>query len=531
MYDLLFKNGTVIDGTGAPAFRADVAVQTDKIAAVEPGISGDSAAEVHDIAGQYIAPGFIDLHTHSDFPLLVDGRALSALYQGVTTQVIGNCGFSPAPLRESEDIRRNVFCFHGPYSPDWREFWDFLDHYDALRTGTNTAVLAGHGALRSWGMGYENRTPRGDELELIDRQLRKALEAGAFGLSTGLEYAPGSGADRQELKRLCTTVAEYGGLYATHVRNRDEQYQGGFGEAFRSAEESGVRLQISHAVPKYGAPPEAAQWFLERLHLAAGGNDVAADVIPYEWGPTSLSAVLPKELLRHSPSDIADMLRSGDVRDKVLNQERPFWLHFRDGLWDQVILYYSEKFPDLVGKNARQIGDFFHTDPFNGLLSVLEGERETMFSVLMMGKIKNRAHLELLIQDPLVGVISDAMSLAADGPLSSVIWSPGCYGWVPRFFQEFIGGGKLLSLEQGIEKISGFPARRLGLSDRGRIRRGARADLTVFDPERISENASMEDPRRYAGGFSYVVCNGEAVIEDGRYTGKLPGKLLRRGNE
>jgi len=553
MFDRLFRNGTVVDGTGAPAFRADVAVQGEKIAAVEPGIDAEKARAVHDISGLYLAPGFIDLHTHSDFPLLLDGRALSAVYQGVTTQVIGNCGFAPAPLRQPEDIRRNVFCFQGPFSPEWRDFGDFLAYFNRIETGTNTAVLAGHGALHSWAAGYENRTATEEELQRIDHQLRTALEAGAFGLSTGLEYAPGSNADPRELHMLCSTVAEYGGLYATHVRNRDEKYRSGYSEAFDTARKTGVRLQISHAVPKYGAPDIAAHWFLEQLHHEArtGGSleskafegafeavfeaaseaaekGTAADVIPYEWGPTSLSAILPKELLQFSPSEIAVQLGSAEVRSRVINQERPFWLHFRDQLWDQILLYHSVKFPELVGRNGYEIGDYFKTDPFNGLLSILEEEGASMFSVLMMGKIKRRDHLDLIIRDPLVGVISDAMSLAVEGPLASVIWSPGCYGWVPRFFNEFVGEGKALTLEEGTYKITGFPARRLGLKDRGVIRAGAAADIVIFDPAKLEERASMQEPRQYAGGFTQVLCNGVPTLKEGSCTGSLPGRLLRR---
>ena len=529
MYDLVFKNGWVIDGTGKSAFKADVAVLGDSISAIDPSIPVNKAKVYYDISGSYLSPGFIDLHTHSDFPLLVDSRAMSAIYQGVTTQVIGNCGFSPAPLKTAEDMQRNVFCFKGPYIPEWAEFGDFLNYFSHMSLGTNVAPLVGHGALRSWGMGYENRPLHKEELKKINIQLSKAMEEGAFGLSSGLEYAPGINAEGKEMHVLCSTVAAFAGLYATHVRNRDENYRVGFGEAFRTAQESKVKLQISHGVPKYGAPEDAAEWLLDELHSAATQIDVAGDVIPYEWGPTSLSAVLPKELLKNQPAEIAEMLKSKGVRDRVIGQEKHFWLQLRDERWEQILLYYSRAFPELVGKTAYEIGEYFHTDPFNGLLSVLQGEGESMFSAVMMGKIKNRRHLKQLIQDPMVGVISDAMSLAKDGPLSDMIWSPGCYGWVPHYFSEFIGEGKLFSLETGIEKITGFPAGRLGLKDRGFIETGAKADITVFKPEDIVETSSMTNPQEYAVGFTYVVCNGQLTIKDGKYTGNLSGKLLRRG--
>ncbi len=527
MYDVLFRNGTIIDGLGTSAFKADVAVSDDTIVAVENSISPENAHTVVDTEGRYLSPGFIDLHTHSDFPLLLDGRALSAVYQGVTTQVIGNCGFSPAPLKSYDDMQRNVFCFRSPYSPSWKDFGGFLSRLSEVELGTNVAALVGHGALRSRVIGYENRSLVAEELRTLNAQLESAMNAGAFGLSSGLEYAPGVNANHEELVMLCKTVAKRRGLYATHVRNRDESFRTGFGEAFRLVENSGVRMQISHAVPKYGADPDAAKWLLDELNRASKQQDVAADVIPYEWGPTSLTAVLPKELLKYPPEKIATLLEHQSIRETVKQQKAPFWLQFRDGLWDQVLLYYSEKFPELAGKSAYEIGEYFKQDPFDGLLSILQAEAGSMFSVLIMGKIKKRSHLELLIQDSLVGVISDSMSLALDGPLSKINWSPGCYGWIPHYFNEFIGKGRLLSIETGVAKITAFPARRLGLKDRGFIRVGAKADIVVFDPERIVENATMQHPVGYAEGFDYVMCNGRFVIEAQKTTGTLPGNVLR----
>ncbi len=554
MYDILFKNGTIVDGSGSPAFAGDLAVQGDRLAALERieragGIPEERARRVFDIFGCYICPGFIDLHTHSDFPLLLDGRALSAVYQGVCTQVIGNCGFSPAPLRRPADMRRSVFSFREPYTPAWKDFPAFLEHLAELSMGTNAAALLGHGALKNWAMGAaaESSGPEGAKSgaweKVLRRELERAMDAGAFGLSSGLEYAPGSSTDEEEMGMLAGVVASRGGLYATHVRNRDEDYKRGFEEAFRSAEKSGVRLQISHAVPKYGAPAGAAEWVLGRLQEAAERFDTAADVIPYEWGPTSLSAVLPKRLLALSPERIAEELASKEVLEEVMNQKRPFWLQFRDKRWDLIRLYYSSMYPQLRGKSALEIGGYFSLDPFEGLLKILRDEGPGLFSVLMMGKIKRGEDLELLIGDPRTAVISDAMSLATAGPLADFFWSPGCYGWVPRFLSRFAGIGSegalgrgkgsaedsaLLPIEEAVRKITGLPAARLGISDRGLLREGLKADVTVVDPGSLRERATMEEPRRYAEGFPFVLCNGQLLIEKGRYTGALPGRLLRR---
>ena len=526
MYDVLFAGGCIIDGSSRPRFQADVAISGDTIAAVEPAIAKNHAREFIDITGFYLTPGFVDLHTHSDFPLLLDARALSFAYQGVTTQVIGNCGFGPAPLNRPEDLRRNVFCFKEPYTPTWTDSQGFLHYMSERPFGTNIAVLVGHGALRSWAVGYENRPVTEFEQRKMRNELSQAMTNGAFGLSSGLEYAPGINADDAEIAALCSTVAEHGGLYTTHVRNRDIDFESGFSEAFRAARNSGVKLQISHAVPKYGASAHAATWLLDALRTERAATDVAGDVIPYEWGPTSLSVILPPKMLKSEPAQIAQMLESSQVRQAIIEQEKPFWLLLRDRRWEDILLYYSITYPHLMGKNAHEIGEYFNTDPFNGLLSVLQGERSAMFSALIMGRIKSRSDLEQILTDPAIGVISDAMSLATDGPLGDVIWSPGCFGWVPHYFAEFVGEGKLLDLETGVYKITGFPAERLGLTDRGIVRQGAKADLAIFHPSAIADRASIATPQRYAAGFKYVMCNGGFVVKGGEFAEQLHGTLL-----
>jgi N-acyl-D-aspartate/D-glutamate deacylase len=525
LFDTIILGARIIDGRGEDSFRSDIGISDGSIVRIG-NLKGQACKRLYDLSQYCLAPGFIDLHTHSGFPLLLDGRALSSLFQGVTTQVIGNCGFSPAPLAKSEHLKRNVFCYREPFHPSWRSFGEFLEVLQSPGLGTNVIPLVGHGAIRSRVIGFEARRAESREIGTMVEEVERAMEEGAFGLSSGLEYSPGAGADEEELVSLCGAVAKCGGIYTTHVRNRDERYRSGFSEAFRVAERSGVSLQISHAVPKYGAPAEATEWLLEELHRRRTSIDVGCDVIPYEWGPTSLTAMLPKDLLENTPEELAGLLSRESVRSTIRKQRRPFWLLFRDRLWERILLYHSPSFPELNGKNAQEIGDYFGTDPFNGLLEVLMREGEQMFSVLIMGRIKERKALTSILYDGRTAVISDALSLANEGPLADFRWSPGCYGWIPHFLNSYAGAGRLLSVEEAVRRLTSLPASIMGISDRGVVEEGFRADLTAFKADEIEAAATLDNPSEYARGFDYTWCNGDPIVEAGVFTGVRSGQVI-----
>jgi N-acyl-D-aspartate/D-glutamate deacylase len=377
-------------------------------------------------------------------------------------------------------------------------------------------------------MGFDQRPATLTEQAEMEQLLTDCMEVGAWGMSSGLEYFPGSSAASEEIDGLCRVVEKYNGLYTTHVRNRDEHYRQGFKEPLDTALRSGVRLQISHIVPKYGAPPEAARWTLEQLSSYADDIDVACDAIPYEWGPTTMTAILPASLLKNDISEIVQILRDPTRREAIKNQEQFFWLLVRDQCWESIKLYHSLKFPELIGKNGFEIAEALRTTPFDALLDILADEGEQMFSVLMMGKIKRENDLADCIAYHSCGIISDGLSLSPTGPLKAINWSPGCYGWVARFFERFAGTSKLLSIEEGVARITGAAARRLGLSDRGLIRKGYWADIAVFDPEQLVDRTSLQDPAVFPSGIPYVVINGEIAVENGQYLDRLQGRLLRK---
>ena len=529
LFDLLIKNGKVIDGSGGASSHADIAVDAGRIADIGT-LNEASATTTVDASGMCVAPGFIDLHSHSDFTLLLDSRAESFIRQGVTTEVIGNCGMSAAPLKHHEYLKRNVFCYAEPFTLRWSSTDEYFSTLEGNGLGINVVPLIGHAALRSYVMGFDQRPATSTEQTEMQHLLTDCLDAGAWGLSSGLEYFPGSSAEPSEIDGLCRVVSKYDGLYATHVRNRDENYQQGFQEPLDTALRSGVRLQISHIVPKYGAPPEAARWTLDQLSAYADTIDVACDAIPYEWGPTTMTAILPASLLKNDISEIVRILSDPSRREAIKNQEQFFWLLIRDQCWDSIKLYHSIKFPELIGKNAFELADALHTTPFDALLDILAEEGEQMFGVLMMGKIKRENDLADCIAYHSCGIISDGLSLSPTGPLKGINWSPGCYGWVSRFFECFVGTSKMLSIEEGVARISGAAARRLGLSNRGLLRKGYWADIVVFDPQQLVDRTSLQDPAVFPTGIEYVVINGEIVVENGQYLDRRQGRLLRKFN-
>jgi N-acyl-D-aspartate/D-glutamate deacylase len=526
MFDTIILNGIVIDGTGRKRKKIDIGINNEDIITLGE-LKKAKGLKIIDAKGLYITPGFIDLHTHSDFALLLDGSAESFARQGVTTQIIGNCGFSCAPLKKPEYLRRNIFGYIKPYKANWTKLNGYLEILEKKGLGTNVIALIGHAAIRSHVMGYENRSATIKEVKKMTEILEESIEQGAFGLSTGLEYFPGNIASDDEITSLLKVIKKHDCIYATHVRNRDEKFASGFSEAFRVAEKMGIKLQISHAVPKYGAPKMASDWFLEELSKYGKTTDIACDVIPYVWGPTSVTAILPNTVLKNNTNTIIKILKDKRVREQIKNQKRPIWLLFRDRCWDKICIYHSIKYPEFIGKSLIEISKKLGVTPFDAIIDFLIAEGENMFSALMIGKIKNEKDLKKIINHPLVGVISDGMSLSIKGKLKNVRWSPGCYGWVPRFIKEYTGEGKNLALEAGIAKITGFPSKRLGLKRRGLIKSGYKADIVIFSFDDFNDKSNFLKPGIYPDGLKYVLINGKVVINNCEDTGKLAGKVLK----
>ncbi len=529
--DLLIHGGTVVDGTGRPGFRADVAISGDRVVLVAP-LPHAKADQTIDATGLVVAPGFVDLHTHSDFTLLVDGRADSAVCQGVTTEVIGQCGFSAAPLGLVPDASQMIGHLDAGVELDWRSFAQYLERLQQARPAVNVAALVGHGALVRAAAGLGVPGPGGGaDLQVMTRLAEEALDAGAWGLSSGLEYWPGKEAAEAEVTALAQLAGRRGRLYATHVRNRDVDCELGFAEAIRTARHAGARLQISHIQPKFGAPPAAMQQALLQLDAAeASGVDVAFDVIPHEWSHTVVVSCLPAWAREGGTAATLARLADPAARQRMRHNPQPIWQLVPAGRWERIQLLHSVAHPELVGLDFMQIAlRLGVADPFDAVLDLLRAEGEGLAQMLWTARNFEDEDICLCLRDRRCSVMSDTLSVSRRGPLAGSIGSLSGYGWTARLLGDYTHRRGVLTLEAAVHRITGRPAARLGLQDRGVLRAGAQADVVVFDAAQVQDRASAADPRVHPAGFVQVLVNGEFVVRDGLRTEAQPGRVLRCG--
>jgi N-acyl-D-amino-acid deacylase len=529
MLDLKLAGGTVVDGTGTAGGRTDVGVVDETIVAIGD-LSREPAGRTLNVSDRMVTPGFIDMHSHSDWSLWANRRAESKIRQGVTTEVVGNCGFSPAPASTEhlDDLR--AFALAVPRGLDfrWRSMEEYLDAFDSQGTALNVVQLVGHGALRIAAMGFADRPPTASELRLMQDLLAAAMEAGAWGLSTGLIYPPGSYAATEELVALARVAARHRGLYASHVRGEAATLLEAVGEAIQIGREAEMPVQVSHIKaagrPNWGNVPRA----LALIDAAiAEGLDVTADVYPYTASSTLLRAVLPAWTLAGGldalKRRLADASTRARIRAELTASADGQSLVDRVG-WDNVMISSCPRCREAEGRRLSELGAAWGRDPFDVAADLLLGDDGQAHVVMFQ---LDEGDLERALAHPRVMIGSDGSALAPHGELGAGRHHPRSYGTFPRVLGRYARERRLLSLPQAVHKMTGLPARRLGLRDRGVIRVGAKADLVVLDPRRVADTATYEDPHRYPLGIEHVLVNGRLVVRDGEHTGSLPGTLVR----
>lgn len=528
MFETIIEGGTIYDGSGADPVVADIGLRDGRVQTI--GDLSEAAARCRlSAAGMAVAPGFIDLHTHSDFTLLVDGRAESQVHQGVTTEVIGQCGFSCAPVGCDADIEKvGIGYLKSGLELGWRSFGDYLDRLEATPLGVNVAACIGHGTIHRAVLGDALRTPDAGEVAEMTRLTEEAIEQGAVGVTTGLEYWPGSLCGIEHIVPICEAAARRGRLYATHVRNRDIYYDFGFCEAIATARAAGARLQISHIQPKFGAPRFAMEHTLELIETARRrGVDVAFDVIPHDWSHTRVSAILPRWSQEGGAAAVLERLTDSAQRASMKHNPNPMWRLVTAGRWDDIRLLRSDANPGLVGATFEEIGRDRGVDPYDAVLDLLYEEGEGLHHLLWTSRSFSEDDIRLCLQDAECAVISDTVALSADGPLEDQIGSLSGYGWAARFLSTYVRDESVLSVAEGVRRLTAVPAARLGLRDRGVLAPGKIADIVVFDVDRIASRCSIREPRRYAAGIAHVLVNGTPVLRDGRRLDVNPGRVLR----
>jgi N-acyl-D-aspartate/D-glutamate deacylase len=522
--DLMVRGGTVVDGTGNPRYRADVGVTSGTIVGMGD-LSTIRAARVLDASHLLVAPGLIDIHSHSDFTLLVDARAQSSIGQGVTTEVIGNCGHGCAPITDAAWFRSNIYGYTSGVEMNWHTVGEYLQRLEDARPAVNVAMLVPNGNLRLSVIGMAERPAALHEVRQMVRLLEAGLRAGAFGFSTGLEYPAERACSEAEVSALCRVVAETGGLYATHTRNRDVGALEAIEEAVRTAEATDVRLQISHIIPRRAGVPDAPARALALVDEArARGVDVEFDAHTRLHGITNLSTCLPPWALAEDHPGLAASLRDPRARAKM--KEYPSIISsFARGGWDRIFLFKSDRCADRVGKSIPELAGPGQ-DPWDAIYDILLAEIADVHAPLCVCQAYDEDDLAVTYRHPVCTIGSDATALGVDGPLAASTFL-GAFTWAAWFFRRFVREKAVFTIEEAVHKLSALPAKRLGLSKRGYIGEGARADLVVFDPGRFEDRGTLQSPNQLARGIVHVVVNGCVAFENGRFTDVRGGEVLR----
>jgi N-acyl-D-amino-acid deacylase len=526
--ELLIRGGHVVDGTGAPGRDADVAVGGGRIMAIEPR-SARGARRVIDARGQVVAPGFIDIHTHSDFTLPLNPRAESKIRQGVTTEVVGNCGFSVAPaLPGRAEMLREYLASSAPWLP-FREttFGEYVAGFPP--TAVNVILQVGHHTLRLMTAGMENRPLTDAERVAMERLLEEALSAGAWGLSSGLFTAPGGYADAHEIHGLARVLARHRAAYASHIRDEANHVFEAVREAIAVAEATGIHVQIAHlklsGTDNWGG---AARLLAEIETARRRGLPVDVDAYPYDTATNPLRNLLPRWVMDGGIPAMLERLGRRDIRTRLRDDiGREGLTNFgRIPAWDVVRVAVSPHLPEHAGRTFGDIARGRHVDPFDAVCDFVVADRgETRILITSMAEPDVRE----ITRVPWVLTGSDANALAVSGVTGQGKPHPRSYGTHARLVGPCVRDWKLFTLEAAVHKTTGGAARALGLADRGLLREGFRADVAVFDPTRVADQSTYPEPHRYATGVSTVLVSGEVVIDGGDHTGSLPGRVLRRG--
>ncbi|MEM2935750.1 MAG: D-aminoacylase [Candidatus Bathyarchaeia archaeon] len=528
MFDVIVKNGKVVDGTGNPWFKADVGIKGGRIVKVGH-LSSVEAEGIIDAKGLAVCPGFIDAHTHSDMTIPFGPKVESAVRQGVTTMVTGNCGMSLAPVNPAKE--NLLMRYIAPLMPpgrkmkvEWRTFGEYLDKMEEKGIAVNVAPLVGHGTAKIAVMGFEDRPPTAEELEEMKALIHEAMLSGAVGMSTGLIYAPGAYSKTDEIIELAKVVAKHGGVYASHIRNEGATLMEAMEEAIEIGEKAQVPVHISHHKASGRAFWGKTEKSLRLMEEArARGVDITCDQYPYEAGMTSLVMLLPLWAHEGGMDKLLERLRNPEDREKMRKDLEDMVYG-----WEDIYVGYveTEKNKPLEGKNLVEIAKARGTDEFTALCNLLLEENGIASMVVFsMGEEDIRRVMRHHLQ--MVG--SDSWAVAPYDILGAGKPHPRFYGTFPRILGKYVREEKVLTLEEAVRKMTSFPAQRFGLRDRGLVREGFWADLVVFDPETIRDRATYQDPHQYPEGIEYVMVNGKIVVEKGEHTGVLAGKVLRHG--
>jgi N-acyl-D-amino-acid deacylase len=528
-FDLVITNGHIIDGTGSPWYSGDLGIRDGKIAAIG-NLTAVPSKRTIDAAGKVVAPGFIDMLGQSELSILVDPRLPSKIFQGITTEITGEGG-SAAPLNDAiiQTDRPGYDRYH--ITPDWRTFRQYFARLEKQGMGINLASYVGATQVRRMVLGDDNKQPTLEQLEQMKALVRAAMKDGAVGVSTALEYAPAPYAKTEELIALAAEDGKFGGIYSTHMRDESDSVLEAIDEALRIGREAHVPVEIWHikvaGKANWGRMPEV----VAKINAArAAGADVTADTYAYTAWFNSFSAFVPPWAHDGGDAKMAERLKDPTTRERIrkdLLTPSKDW----DNEWQEIPgpdaimigVVENPKMLPLQGKRLSEIAKLCNKDPMDALFDFLIEDPDAGVAVFGM----SQPDVTLALQQPWVAIDNDSSGTSPEGILGQEHPHPRAYGTFPRILRKYVREDKALTLEDAIRKFSALPAQRLRLTDRGVLKAGMWADVVIFDPATVRDLATFDNPNQLSEGMDYVLVNGTPVIESGKMTGALPGKVLR----
>jgi len=527
MLNILIKKAKIVDGTGKPCFRADVGIVDKWIVMIANNISIE-ADQVIMAQGLHLTPGFIDPHMHSDLTLLGNRRAYSSIHQGVTTEIIGNCGFSAQP--GTKKVAKEVQALSMGLNIDiaWESMAEYLEHLRKPGTAVNVVPLIGHSNIRGSVLGYEDIQPTPEQQGMMENLVEEAMEQGAHGISTGLYYPPGFFAHTKEIIGLAKVVAKHGGIYTSHIRSESDGVLKAVEEAIEVGKQAEIQVQYSHVKICGHRNWEMIEDLVALLESdKAKDTRLGCDQYPYIASSTVLSSILPYWAQEGSGKLIAQRMKDQAIRELLRKdwiENRIEWDN-RSGVrdWNGLLVIDCLSRPEIIGMTIEEIACQDNLDSLDAVMNLISLDDAQIVVVYFD---QHDDIVKKLMKLPFVAIGSDSMGASHHGILGQSSPHPRCYGTFPRVLGRYVREEKVLSLEEAIKKMTSLSAERFSLTDRGVIREGAWADIVLFNAQVVSDKATFTDPHQYPEGIEYVIVNGEIVINLGDHTGALPGRVL-----
>ncbi|MDI6707056.1 MAG: D-aminoacylase [Bacillota bacterium] len=538
MFDIVIKGGKILDGSGGKAYRADIGIKNEIICEIGSEIDTGCADLIH-ADGYTVCPGFIDIHSHSDFSLIHNPRAESKVMQGVTTEIVGNCGFSPGPVNPSRfDELMQYLVNTVAISEEEKKVWkyrsqgEFLCQLENCGIAVNIASLVGHGTIKVAAMGFKKEEPSRREHAHMAEMLINELEQGVFGLSSGLQYEPGVFSTFDEMEKLLTVLKGYNGIYSTHLKSEGKHLLECLDEAARLAALTGVSLEISHLKAEGRSNWGKVEQALELIDEAYGrGVDVGFDLYPYTAFGSGLMDLLPPWTRELGSGRMVDIINDAVLKERILRDMKsglPGWENPMEGMsWDRVRIasVASDKNKKYEGLNLMQISEEIGCTPADAVLRLVADERGAVKMVFFGMREED---IITVMKHPRTMFCTDGRAVAPYGRTGKGKPHPRYYGTYPRILGHYVRDLRVIPIEEAVKKMTLLPAEKMNLKRRGQLKKGNFADIVVFDENTVMDRATFDEPHSFPQGIMYVLVNGQAVVWKGEHTGRLPGKILRK---